>query len=101
MEISLQITAAGGIRMLHDDHVDLSEFGEIKVSRASHVEFSDGNHTSDNGYANGIPKGWYVQSAATLDILKDGLTTRAEALAWEKQHYSPGGAGWAELTGDR
>ena len=87
--ISLQITAQGGIAMLHDDAVDLSEFGEIEVSRASHVEFSNALQT------------WVVVSAATLAVLRDDFKTRAEALAWEKEFYSPSGLGWAELTGGK
>jgi hypothetical protein len=85
---SLQISN-GVIRMLHDDEVDLSIFGKVTVTRASHVEFNN-----DTGK-------WYVQSAKTLKMLKEDLPTRAEALAWEKQYYSPKGEGWAELTGGK
>jgi hypothetical protein len=84
--ISLEITEDGGVRMLHDDAVNLAELGEIEVTRASNVEF-------DN--AKGC---WYVQSAATMAILKDDFVTREEALKWEKKWYSPTGPGWAELT---
>ena len=91
MEISLEITKSGGIRMLHDDAVDLSEFGEVEVRRASHVEWSDG--------VPGVPRGWYVQSAKTGKILAGGFTIRRVALEWEKWYYSPGGLGWAELVG--
>jgi len=85
--------------MLHNDAVDLSEFGELTIVRASHVEYSDGVGISgEGGSALGIKPGWYVQSAVTLDILKEGCKTREEALAWEKKHYSPTGKGWAELT---
>lgn len=73
--------------MLQDDAVDLRQFGEIEVTRASHVEFS-----------NTLQK-WIVVSAVTMKVLKDDFETRAEALAWEKAFYSPSGAGWAELTG--
>ena len=86
-EIQLEITSTGGVRMLHDDAIDLSEFGKVNVKRASHVEYADD------------PAGWYVQSAETLIVVKSGMKTRAEALAWEKQHYAPSGAGWTELTG--
>ena len=89
--IDLQITAQGGVRMLHDDAVDLSQYGEISVSRASHVEFALGLET-------GPQRGWYVQSAKTMKILAYGFQTRAEALAWEKYWYSPSGPGWTELT---
>jgi hypothetical protein len=88
-EIKLEITSVGGIQMLHDDDVNLAEFGKIEVTRASNVEFNN-----DKG-------AWYVQSAKTLIVLKDDFATRQEALAWEKVHYSPGGLGWNELTGGK
>jgi hypothetical protein len=56
-EISLEITKSGGIQMLHSDEVDLSQFGEVEMKRASHVEWSAGEP--------GIPRGWYVRSAKT------------------------------------
>jgi len=83
--IQLELTAQGGIQMLHDDAVDLSEFGKIEVKRASHVEFNNAT-----GY-------WYVQSAKTGKMLKEDCTSRAAALEWEKEYYSPGGPGWEEL----
>ena len=86
MDITLQITAKGAIQMLHDDAIDLSQMGRIEVTRASHVEWD------------GL-LGWYVQSARTGEMLAVDFKTRAEALAWEKSHYSPGGAGWKELAG--
>ena len=85
-EIKLELTAQGGIRMLHDDAVDLSEFGKVEVCRASHVEFNN---------ATGF---WYVQSAKTGKMLKEDFTSRADALAWEKKYYSPDGPGWEELV---
>jgi len=81
--VKLQITSQGGIQMLHDDQVDLSEFGSVKVFRASHVEWE--------------PEGWYVDSAKTGRRLASGFKTRQEALTWEKSHYSPGGDGWDEI----
>lgn len=83
-EITLQITPEGGIAMLHDDAVDLSQFGEIEVSRASHVEFSN------------LLQLWVVISAKTMKVLHKA-PTRALALAWEKKYYSPSGPGWKEL----
>lgn len=85
--IQLQLTRTGGVRMLHDDLIDLGEFGEPIVTRASHVEFCN------------TRGGWTVSSAKTGRLLAVGFPTRAEALAWEKNHYSPTGKGWSELTG--
>jgi len=85
-EIELEITATGGVQMLADDSLDLRDMGEVKTKRASHVEFDNDKQC------------WFVQSAKTLEILKDGFSNRGEALAWEKEYYSPSGKGWDELT---
>jgi hypothetical protein len=74
--------------MLHDDAVDLSVFRRVIVERASNVEFNN---------STGM---WEVASAKTGRILHTARM-RAQALAWEKIHYSPTGEGWAELTGGR
>ena len=86
--IQLEITASGGIRMLHDDAVDLRELGKVRVVRASHVEFD--NKAGD----------WTVRSAKDRRLLHRAQT-RASALAWEKKFYSPSGKGWKELTGGK
>jgi len=86
-QIKLEITAQGGIALLHDDEFKIKEFGKVSINRASHVE------ADENGE-------WYVQSAKTGEMLRTGFDTRAEALAWEKQYYSPGGEGWHELKQD-
>lgn len=84
--ISMQITPQGGVQMLQDDAVDLTQFGTVQVERASHVEFCNQD------------QGWYVESAKTGKRLASGFKTRGEAITWEKNYYSPSGAGWAELT---
>lgn len=82
--------------MLHDDAVDLGKLGCVVVTRASHVEWTDGK----TRVGMGVPKpGWYVQSARSLKVLRAGFKTRASALAFEKSFYSPSGKGWRELTG--
>lgn len=87
-KVSLQITASGGIRMLHSDKVDLRQFGKVDVSRASHVEF---DHTYQE---------WVVTSAKTGQILWSERK-RADALKWEAEYYSPTGKGWKELTEEK
>ena len=86
MAIKIELDKKGCCSMLWDDAVDLRKYGEVRVVRASHVEFNN-----DTGF-------WYVQSAKTLRMLKEDFVSRAEALAWEKVYYSPGGEGWSELT---
>lgn len=83
-EITVELGADGGIAMLHSDLLDLGQFGQVQVRRASNVEFD------------GASQAWFVQSARTGEVLRCGFRTRAEALAWEHGHYSPGGAGWGE-----
>lgn len=85
--IRLQITAAGGVQMLHDDRVDLTALGlgPVQITRASHVEWCSSRR-------------WIVLSAKTGKLLAHGFVTRAQALEWESDHYSPTGAGWRELT---
>jgi hypothetical protein len=85
-KISFEISG-NQVRKLHDDNIDWSQFGKVKVKRASNVEFS--NKT-------GL---WYVQSAKTKKMIKDDFKTRVQALAFEKIYYSPGGKGWVELVG--
>jgi len=85
--IKIQFTAEGGIRMLHNDAVDLKKFGHIQMQRASHVEFNEGSQC------------WEVTSAQTKKLLKADFKTRSEALTWEKSFYSPGGPGWGEFDG--
>lgn len=84
MSIKVEVTS-DTVRMLHDDSLDLSQLGRVRVTRASNVEFNN---------ATGF---WYVQSAKTGKMLKEDFQTRADALAWEKDYYSPGGKGWDEL----
>lgn len=86
-KISFEISG-NQVKKLHDDSIDWSQFGKVKVKRASHVEFS--NKT-------GL---WYVQSAKSKRMIKDDFKTRVQALAFEKIYYSPGGKGWVELTGE-
>ena len=85
MGIKIEITSGGAVRMLHDDAVDLSEFGKIEIQRASRVEFDN-----DRGV-------WFVDSVKTGQRLADNFEARSDALQWEKNHYSPDGDGWNEI----
>lgn len=83
--IELEITAEAGIRMLQSDKIDLSEFGKVKVTRASHVEFDNGSQK------------WFIACAATGELLADGFTSRGDAIKWEKAYFAPSGAGWKKI----
>jgi len=84
--ITLEITSEASVRMLHDDAIDLAEFGKLEISRASHVEF------------NNTAQVWLVKSAKTQAVICYA-STREAALSFEKRYYSPGGTGWKELAG--
>lgn len=85
--INIIITKDGGIKMLHHDVADLESFGKVNIKRASHVEYDNEKQK------------WFVQSAKTLKILHYA-ESREQALAWERDYYSPQGEGWNELNED-
>jgi hypothetical protein len=98
--IKLRITPDGRIRGLWADEAQLCELGAVRVRRASHVEFDDRQQC------------WYVRDASPKRWLSRWLrrslrrqispvlhraATRASALAWEHEHFEPGGPGWNRL----
>ncbi len=97
--MKLRIMPDGTICGLWDDAVDWTSLGPVSVQRASHVEFCPRHQQ------------WYVQSGRPLSWWRRFLqrvlrrpfgeilhtvTTRSEALAWEREHFGPGGPGWPE-----
>ena len=98
--IKLRITPDGCIRGLWSDHVQLTDLGTVHVRRASHVEFDE------------MQQCWTVREAAPRNRILRLLQhlrgrpiggvlhhayTRASALAWENEHFQPGGPGWRQL----
>ena len=86
----LRITPDGRIRGLWDDDVQLGDLGVIRVRRASHVEFDNRR------------QGWTVRPAITSGRYRCPIVhqspSRAHALAWEHEHFQPGGLFWCQLT---
>lgn len=97
----LRITPDGRIQGLWTDEVQLCELGVVRVRRASHVEFDDSRQC------------WTVRPAATASFLRKWLArllsgptdcivhrahSRSHALAWEHEHFQPGGPFWPQLT---
>lgn len=95
--IKLRIAPDGVVRGLWSDAVDWAAIGRVSVRRASHVEFCDRTQI------------WYVRARRPKSRLRRLLQhvlrrpcgevlhrapTRSEALAWEREHFAPGGAGW-------
>ena len=94
--VRLRISADGTVRGLYDDAVDWQALGSVTVRRASHVEFSSRRQA------------WYVQVAQPRRWWRRSLQavlrwpcgeivhwspTRTAALAWEHEHFAPGGPG--------
>ena len=95
--IKLRITPDGRIRGLWSDEVQLCELGIVRVRRASHVEFDDRQQCWCVGDA--LPKTWLSRWLSRLlrhpiSRVLHRATTRAAALAWEHDHFEPGGPGW-------
>ena len=95
--IKLRITPDGRIRGLWTDDVRLAELGTMHVRRASHVEFDDRQQC------------WFVREAQPVTHLRRWLqrlfgqptgrvlhraASRSLALAWEHEHFQPGGPEW-------
>ena len=93
----LRITPDGRICGLWTDDVQLRDLGALKVRRASHVEFDDRQQC------------WVVREAQPVSNLRHWLqwlfgwptgrvlhraASRSAALAWEHEHFQPGGPDW-------
>jgi len=93
----IRIAPDGTVRGLWTDTIDWRSLGRLAVQRASHVEFCRHRQM------------WYVRAAQPRDALRRILqavfrrpfgeilhwaNSRAEGLAWEREHLGPGGPGW-------
>lgn len=83
--IRLRITSSGRIRGLWTDDVRLGDIGVLHVQRASHVEFDERLQC------------WCVRAARDPSRVLHHSGSRTTALAWERDHFGPGGPGWDEL----
>jgi hypothetical protein len=82
--IRLRISTDGRIRSLWNDEVRLGDLGVLHVRRASHVEFDESRQC------------WCVCAAQDPDRILHRNPSRTAALAWEQEHFGPGGPGWDE-----
>lgn len=95
--IKLRITPDGCICGLWTDDVQFRDLGTLKVRRASHVEFDDRRQC------------WCVREVRPGTRLRRWLqwlfgrptgrvlhraASRSGALAWEHEHFQPGGPEW-------
>lgn len=98
--IKLRITPDGRICGLWADEVQLCELGVVSVRRASHVEFDARQQCWCVRDAS--PKTWLCRWLHRLlrrpiSRVLHRAATRVSALAWEHDHFEPGGAGWNRL----
>ena len=97
----LRITPDGRIRGLWDDDVQLGELGVIHVSRASHVEFDDRQQCWTVREVTPRNRIWRLRQrllGRPIGGVLHQASTRASALAWEHQHFQPGGPGWQQQS---
>ena len=99
--IKLRITPDGRIRGLWTDDVRLTELGVVHVQRASHVEF-DGQRQcwTVRPAMSGGPLHRWLGRALKLPAASVAHVTasRSDALAWEHEHFQPGGQYWPCAT---
>ena len=76
------LTAQGGMRMLHNDQIDIKKFGTIKINRASHIEYNNNKQCWEVM----LPKKWYQFFKKYGNVIKTNLTSRQDALKWEHEN---------------
>ena len=100
----LRIAPDGVVRALWTDEVDWASVGKASVERASHIEFCKRRQL------------WYVRASRRCNALRAFLQFvlrrpfgpilhwsggRGDALAWEREYFSPGGPGWQSSPAHR
>lgn len=76
---AILIDEDGDLHTLYNEAVDLREIGRIEnVHRASHVRFDEDSQE------------WLVVCAATRRVVHHN-PSREAAIAWEIEHFQPGG----------
>ena len=66
-EMQLVIDAAGNVRCIYDEELDLRKLGQVQITRASHVEpDADGFWWADMGPVDGPVLGPYSSRSAAL-----------------------------------
>lgn len=95
--IKLRIGPDGVVRGLWDDGLDWCGLGQVRAERASHVEFDQRRQvwTVQIGQPRSRLRRWLQRLLRRPfgDILH-WAASRSAALAWEREHFAPGGPGW-------
>ncbi len=95
--ITLRITTDGRICGLWTDAVPMQDIGTVHVLRASHVEFDDRQQcwcVREAQPKNRLTNFWNRLFGRTVGRTLHQSMTRAEALTWEHEHFTPRGPGW-------
>lgn len=67
-EMQLVVDAAGNVRCIYDEELDLRKLGRVQITRASHVEpDADGFWWADMGPVDGPVLGPYGSRSAALE----------------------------------
>ena len=95
--IRLRVSPDGIVQGLWTDGADWASLGSVSVRRASHVEFCDRQQMWF--VRAGRPRNWVFRLLQRVLHRPFGevvhwARTRKDTLAWEQNHYRPGGPGW-------
>ena len=75
-EMQLVVDAAGNVRCIYDEELDLRAIGKLQINRASHVEpDAEGYWWADMGPASGPMLGPYGSRSAALVAERQWLIT--------------------------
>lgn len=72
--IAIYIDSEGDCRCLYTERIDLRELGQLKIVRATTIEFN--HHTSE----------WEVKDSQNKLLFNHA--SRETCLAWEQQHFN-------------
>ena len=95
--MKFRITPDGTVGGLWDDAIEWASLGQVLVRRASHVEFCP---RRQQWYVqSGRPRSWWRRVLQRVLRRPFGevlhwAAARSKALAWEREHFAPGGPGW-------
>jgi hypothetical protein len=72
--MELVVEASGQVRCIYTEAIDLAAFGQLQITRASHVEPDEhGNWWADLAPVNGPRLGPFVRRCEALDAERDWL----------------------------
>ena len=98
--IKLRISREGVVQSLWADEIQWVDLGVVQVRRASHVEFDEAGQCwcVQEGKPTSTVRRWlqWLLRRSMGQVLHRAATRQA-ALAWEHDHFQPGGPGWRRL----